>query len=137
MHILLSSELELLISDRISSGLYQTRAEVIREALRMFFRAEAIREASIARFEAAAPLSGEREQARRHEPRNARLHRLLRSSALARRAGDVASAERRTEDATERLRGDGPWLGHDQDRKTPSRRTTPSEPALAAPDVNA
>jgi Arc/MetJ-type ribon-helix-helix transcriptional regulator len=90
MHVQLSAELELLITERISSGLYETRAEVIREALRMFFRAEAIREASLARFEAPARgSSGQADAQAQHRPRNARLHRFLRSRASARRAADA------------------------------------------------
>jgi len=88
MHLQLSAELELLIVERVGSGLYETRAEVIREALRMFFRAEAIREASLARFEAPARgSSGQADAQARHRPRSARLHRFLRSRASDRRAG--------------------------------------------------
>lgn len=129
MHVQLSAELELLITERIGSGLYETRAEVIREALRMFFRVEAIREASIARFEAPAQRSSDQEDMRaRHKPRSARLHRFLRSRASARRGVEAAAMQpdsQAGQSAMEPGRGDRVWPGREQDRKVSNGAVTP------------
>jgi putative addiction module CopG family antidote len=50
MRIGLSPELEAGIAECVASGRYNSGAEVVREALRVFLRVEAIREAAIARF---------------------------------------------------------------------------------------
>jgi putative addiction module CopG family antidote len=51
MRVLLSPKLEALVLARVTSGMYRSSSEVVREALRAFFQAEAIRDATIKQFQ--------------------------------------------------------------------------------------
>ena len=52
MNVSLTPELERRISERVQSGLYTTASEVVREALRLLFEADASRERIRAQFDA-------------------------------------------------------------------------------------
>ena len=51
MNVSLTPELERRISERVESGLYTTASEVVREALRLLFEADAARERARAKFD--------------------------------------------------------------------------------------
>jgi antitoxin ParD1/3/4 len=53
MNINLTPELERLIQDKISAGLYRSQSEVVREALRLLVEQDRLRHARIARIRAA------------------------------------------------------------------------------------
>ena len=53
MRVTLTCQLEALISDHVTSGLYKSNSEVVREALRSFFHAEQVRALTLKQFERA------------------------------------------------------------------------------------
>lgn len=50
MNVSLTPELERRISEKVESGLYTTASEVVREALRLLFEADEVREQRLARL---------------------------------------------------------------------------------------
>lgn len=53
MNVNLTPELERLVQEKVASGLYRSQSEVVREALRLLAEQDRIREAHVARLQAA------------------------------------------------------------------------------------